>query len=172
MISNVVISQPNELIASITQNNTNLTVNSVGGTPNYVYEWIGPFGFSSSNQSIVPTTNAQYTVFVTDANGCVSEVDFNVNWISTSLESINILNFNIFPNPSDNDFNIEFNSLISQNLTLRVFNSVGDIIFIDNLESYIGEYKKQISLKEYSKAIYLLEIKTDDGIVNKKLILQ
>ena len=170
--SNVVISQPNELIVSITQNNTSLIVNLLGGTPNYVYSWVGPFGFTSSNQSILPSTNGQYTVLVTDANGCESETNFNVTWISTSLEIINILNFNIFPNPSDNNFNIEFNSLINQNVTLRVFNSVGDVIFIDNLESYIGEYKKQISLKEYSKAIYLLEIQTDDGIVNKKLILQ
>ena len=133
----------------------------------------GPFGFTSSNQSIVPPTNGQYIVFVTDANGCISDTNyFNVTWISTSLESINIINLNIYPNPSDNEFNIVFNSLIGQNLKLRIFNSVGDIIFIDNLENYSGEYKKTIDLSKYTKAIYFIEIETDDGVINKKLILQ
>ena len=43
---------------------------------------------------------------------------------------------------------------------------------MDNVKNHIGEYRNSISLEEYSKAIYFLEIQTDDGIVNKKLILQ
>ena len=41
-----------------------------------------------------------------------------------------------------------------------------------NLNNHIGKYSNSISLEKYSKAIYFLEIQTDDGIVNKKLILQ
>ena len=39
------------------------------------------------------------------------------------------------------------------------------------MENYIGKYNKQISLKEYPKAIYMFEIQTDYGIVNQKIIL-
>jgi hypothetical protein len=46
------------------------------------------------------------------------------------------------------------------------------VLVTESLEQFIGEYTKQINLKEYSKGIYFLEIKTDAGIINKKLILQ
>ncbi|HIE74103.1 MAG TPA: T9SS type A sorting domain-containing protein, partial [Flavobacteriales bacterium] len=37
---------------------------------------------------------------------------------------------------------------------------------------FIGEYVKSINLEQYNKAIYFLEIETDDGVITKKLILQ
>jgi len=42
----------------------------------------------------------------------------------------------------------------------------------DDLQQFIGEYTKQINLNENAKGIYFLEIETNDGVVNKKLILQ
>jgi hypothetical protein len=42
----------------------------------------------------------------------------------------------------------------------------------DDLQQFIGEYTKQINLHENAKGIYFLEIETNDGVVNKKLILQ
>ena len=90
----------------------------------------------------------------------------------TSVEDFNIDRLVVYPNPSRDMFNVEFTSLITQTLQVRIINSLGDIVFIDNLENYIGQYKKLINLNEYSKAIYFLEIQTNDGVINKKLILQ
>ena len=42
----------------------------------------------------------------------------------------------------------------------------------ETLENFEGEYTKSFNLSEYSKGVYLLELDTDLGIVNKKLILQ
>jgi hypothetical protein len=41
-----------------------------------------------------------------------------------------------------------------------------------DLQQFIGEYTKQINLKENAKGIYFLEIETNDGVVNKKIMLQ
>jgi hypothetical protein len=49
---------------------------------------------------------------------------------------------------------------------------IGEIILKDRLDAFIGEYTKQINLKENAKGIYFLEIETNDGVINKKLILQ
>jgi hypothetical protein len=51
-------------------------------------------------------------------------------------------------------------------------NLIGEIIFTENLIDFEGEYKHSFNLSEYSKGVYLLEIDTDNGIVNKKLMLQ
>jgi len=51
-------------------------------------------------------------------------------------------------------------------------NVIGEELISDNLEQFIGEYTKQINLSENAKGIYFLEIETNDGVINKKLILQ
>ena len=81
-------------------------------------------------------------------------------------------NIQIFPNPSRDIFNITFISESLQNLKVRILNLIGEQVYAENLGKFVGLYTKQINLKEYPKAIYFLEIETDDGVINKKLILQ
>jgi len=40
------------------------------------------------------------------------------------------------------------------------------------LNEFVGEYTKQVNLSTYTKGVYFLEITTDNGVINKKLILQ
>ena len=135
----------------------------------YTYEW----NTSEVTGQITPLIDGDYWVIVTDANGCISDTSFfKVEWIHTIVEDLNIKQLIIYPNPSIDIFNIEFTSLSRQNLEIRIINSIGEIIYLENLENYTGEYSKAINLKEYSKAFYFLEITTNGGIINKKLILQ
>ena len=78
----------------------------------------------------------------------------------------------VYPNPSNGIFNMTFTSEIIQNLKVRVFDIVGKELIKEDLQEFIGEYTKQINLKDNSKRIYFLEIETNDGIINQKLILQ
>ena len=43
---------------------------------------------------------------------------------------------------------------------------------METLEKLEGKYTKSFNLSEYSIGVYLLELDTESGIVNKKLILQ
>jgi hypothetical protein len=121
----------------------------------------------------IPGTYVLY-VIETDNIGCIGDTVFlSVNVSnSTNVEDLNIDKLTIYPNPSQDVFNVEFTSLVRQDLELRIINSIGEIVYIDNVNNHIGAYSNSISLEEYSTAIYFLEIQTDDGIVNKKLILQ
>ena len=78
----------------------------------------------------------------------------------------------IYPNPSKDVFNITFTSERVQDLRVRVLNVVGEEIVKEELQKYIGEYTKQINLEDNAKGIYFLEIETNNGIINKKLVLQ
>jgi hypothetical protein len=69
-------------------------------------------------------------------------------------------------------FNVTFTSETIQDLKVRILNIVGEELINENLEQFIGEYTKQIDLTNNAKGIYLLEIETNDGVINKKLILQ
>jgi hypothetical protein len=83
-----------------------------------------------------------------------------------------IANLDVYPNPSRDVFNISFTSEGIQDLKVRVLNLIGEELINDKLEQFIGEYTKAIDLSENAKGIYFLEIETNDGIINKKLILQ
>ena len=80
-------------------------------------------------------------------------------------------NLTIYPNPSRDIFNISFISESIQRLDIRIINQLGEIIFDDIHEKFVGEYTKSVNLKNYAKGVYFLEIITDGGVVNKKLVL-
>ena len=113
-----------------------------------------------------------------DPNGGAYKSD---NWTSLvywTMPSIRldageaITNLDIYPNPSRDIFNITFTSEEVQDLKVRVVNVVGEEIIKENLQQFVGEYVKSINLNKYVKGIYFLEIETNHGIINKKLILQ
>ena len=83
-----------------------------------------------------------------------------------------ITHLDIYPNPSRDIFNVSFTSEKIQNLKVRILNVIGEDLISDDLQQFIGEYTKQIDLNGNAKGIYFLEIETNDGVINKKLILQ
>ena len=98
--------------------------------------------------------------------GSLEECEVNCN--ATSIVETN-LDINIYPNPSSNIFNLEFNS--DSETEILVTNVLGEQVYIESTKS-IGEFNTQIDLSNYSKGIYNLTIKTSDGLSNHKLILQ
>ena len=83
-----------------------------------------------------------------------------------------INNLDVYPNPSRDIFNVTFTSEDVQNLEVRIINVIGEVVYTENLNEFVGEYTKQVDLATYTKGVYFLEITTGNGVVNKKLILQ
>ena len=81
-------------------------------------------------------------------------------------------NLDVYPNPSRDIFNVTFVAEDVQDLEVRVINVVGEVVYTEALEQFVGEYTKQIDLTDNSKGVYFLEITTNAGVVNKKLIIQ
>ena len=40
------------------------------------------------------------------------------------------------------------------------------------MKQFVGQYAKSLDLSEYNKGVYLLEINTNFGKINKKILLQ
>ena len=85
---------------------------------------------------------------------------------------VSIDNLDVYPNPSRDIFNVSFTSEDAQDLEVRVINVVGEVVYTENLEQFTGEYNKEIDLVTYTKGVYFLEITTNNGVINKKIILQ
>ena len=115
-------------------------------------------------------------------NGCIqifdnigsytSLLDCQLNCTSTFIRSEDIEDLTIYPNPSTDVFNISFTSVQMQNLRVIIRNLLGEKLIQEDLIQFVGKYNQQINLEDNAKGIYFLEIETDAGIINKKLILQ
>ncbi|MFT7079000.1 MAG: gliding motility-associated-like protein [Cryomorphaceae bacterium] len=74
----VEIFEPSEIVLDITVTNIDcfgdadgaITVSTTGGTSTLDFSWIGPNGFTSSNQNLSGLEPGDYEVTVEDANGC------------------------------------------------------------------------------------------------------
>ena len=92
--------------------------------------------------------------------------------VKTSILNANTLDFKVYPNPSNNIFNIELNTISQESIKIKVMNTIGDIIYSNELVNYKGEYSSKIDLTQQAKGIYLLDIMTNQEIIKVKLILQ
>ena len=168
-----VINGPTAILTTISQPSFDLESNTIGGTPNYSYQWLFLGSVVGTNVNYTPMQNGDYMVVITDANGCIdsSEV-YSVTNIPSSISEYLTDKLMIYPNPSRNIFNVSFISEEVQNLKVRIVNVIGEDLLTEYLQQFAGKYVRAINLNEYSKGIYFLEIETEDGIINKKLILQ
>ena len=114
--------------------------------------------------------NCQESVTGTGTYASLSACQANCN--NVSVVEIGLTNFKIFPNPSSDLFNISFSSNEVQDLRVRVLNSISEEVLIIELNQFYGVYSKQINLTNNAKGIYFLEIENNNGVINKKLILQ
>lgn len=77
--------------------------------------------------------------------------------LSTSIETLNATSFNVYPNPSTGEFNINLTNEKANNVNLTVRNVVGKTILSKNVK-VAGQQTETISLADYSKGIYFLTI--------------
>ena len=61
---------------------------------------------------------------------------------------------------------------ITLDFSLSLINVIGQFVIIDKQELFSGEYVKQVDVSNYANGVYFIELKTDSGVITKKLILQ
>jgi hypothetical protein len=94
------------------------------------------------------------------------------NCLITSVYAQGIESLMIYPNPADKIVNIQFSTIVKQSIKIRLISTLGEIIFIENLQNYSGDYSKKINLEGYSKGIYFIKIISEKGIGVKKIIIE
>ena len=78
----------------------------------------------------------------------------------------------IYPNPSTGEFIIEMNIPKPTDLEIKLLDVIGQLIYEKKLNKYVGAYQKSIYVGAISKGIYNLQLISNEGIINKKIIIQ
>jgi hypothetical protein len=173
-ISNLLINEPSQLIATIS--NTNASCSSCtdgaassivsGGTPIYTYLWQPIIG-NTPSMSNLPV--GCYTCTVTDANGCsviaTTCISFGTGIAQTQNESSNL---NVYPNPSNGVFTIS-NTINTDKLEVIIINTLGQTVMIKTIKN---ASQTTIDMSKMSKGVYYLQAKISDSTRVFKLILE
>jgi hypothetical protein len=143
----------------------------MGGTPNYTYQWLFANVVMGTNASYTPTQNGDYTVVVTDANGCVDSSDvFTFTSIPSSIAEHLIDNLRIYPNPFTDQTTINFLNPSDVIVEIALFDPTGrkvkNLKLIKNKQSIILEKGNLAS------GMYMLLIRTENYTSKSKLIIR
>ena len=105
-------------------------------------------------------------------NDCgVDSVVKQINIIAVSIKEVSGINgIMIFPNPTNDNVNIQFNTEENTNVEIKLLNSLGQCLWTDSQILNDGSYHNKISLKGFAKGFYLINISTGKGSITKRLI--
>ncbi|MEO6167460.1 MAG: MopE-related protein, partial [Chitinophagales bacterium] len=107
-------------------------------------------------------------------NGIDDNCDGYIDEFGTGIEEVKSISlFNIFPNPANNQTTLQFTLPHTSQVNVAVFDLSGKKInsLIDD-EMQQGNHSLQLYTTQFSKGVYLLRMKSADGIHNEKLIIQ
>ncbi len=148
---------------SIEYNNDIIQANAT----NAEYQWVdcnnGNYPIDGANeQSFSPTSNGDYAVIVTqnncsDTSSCVNVSNVSVNQLTN--------NVSLYPNPTDDYVKIQFNNI--KNRSVSIISSTGIKLYACENNTL----EMSISLKEFPKGIYFVEIQEEEKKVIKLLKL-
>lgn len=150
------------------QNNSTGTGNS--------YFWDFGDGNTSTDQNPVHTyTNSGYhTVTLIVTGECNTDTLTTQILISiTGLEDHQgISEFNLFPNPSTGTLNISYISASEEKADITVLSLDGRIVYSERFNVSSGLNKHTVVLDQLAAGSYILEVKTSNGLVKEKVIIQ
>lgn len=144
-------------VPTIINNGGSLTSSEIGTS----YQWfINGNPVASSNSVTVPiTTNGNYTVEVFYANGC-SEISAPYIVAGVGIETYELNNFSVYPNPTNGILTIKGVDLKSK--TVDVYSLVGQLV----LNATIGDEGK-VDISSLNEGVYFIIVNN----ITKRIIL-
>ena len=156
-----------------------LTVQFYDQSINSPTSWSWHFGdgniASQQNPSYTYINSGNYTVSLTATNSYGSDTEAKYNYIvaPSGIEDIDFISFiSIHPNPNTGEFVIEIEFTKPTDLDIELLNVIGQVIYEENLNKYAGAYKKSIDVGNNETGIYILQLITEKGTINKKIIIE
>lgn len=155
----------------ITQVADSLTSNAATGNQWYVNDTLIINGGNTNH--LKPTKSGIYKSVVTDSNGC-SKTSNLINVAVTALNDVLVEEIKLVssPNPSKGLVNISFGMNVKKNLTLEIFNALGQKLHEENYPGFIGKYNKTLDMSSYGAGMYILKINHNNKTYLKKIIIE
>lgn len=154
--------QTTQSIVDNTGDNTgSISINVTGGTAPYEFLWSN----GATTPIITHLNGGEYSVVVTDANGCMQEFTFTVGGIINPTSEPELsFDLKIYPNPVSRGAStvLEFATESSHRVNLKLYDVVGKLIKAETFEIGIGITNQLIQMPDIP-GLYMIRIIADDG---------
>jgi hypothetical protein len=108
---------------------------------------------------------------ITNQFGCSTRDSAIVNVGPTSVEVISPWNFNLYPNPSQGEFNLDISGLTSQKVNITILNSLGNMVYQKEYIPSYGVLQDIIRLKDKAKGVFLITISDGKNKLSKRIVI-
>ena len=88
------------------------------------------------------------------------------------MESINVLNVSTYPNPATDFLNIVLHQKDNEKLNVTVFNMSGSLVYSELFAGTSGVNNLQLSVGEYAKGLYLVNVESQKASVQTRFIVK
>jgi SprB-like repeat protein/peptidase C25-like protein len=160
----VSISHTNETVAGA--NDGTATATPAGGIPPYEYLWSD----GQTTQTATGLAPGDYTVTVTDANGCTSTESVTIEAGVDAVEEIpGLRSLNLFPNPAGGVVHLELVLENADEVRLELTDATGKRLRNEPL-GMGTRFDRQLDLGGYPGGVYLLKIWVGENFVSRRVV--
>jgi PKD repeat protein len=159
--------------ASFNQSIGSFTVQFLNNSTNASsYSW--DFGdgntSTSANPSYTYSTGGDFTVVLTATNGDCSNT-FTINLTSVSVsENVAFEDLMVFPNPTENELNIQFSSFDSGIMNATIFNVAGQIVSAEAFAVNAGNMFHTIDTSNLESGVYFVNLNNNNSNITIRVI--
>ena len=163
---------------------TTWTYNDDGGTVTFTntstnatsYEWDFGDGTTSTEENPVHTyqQNGEYEVTLTAFNDCgFASNTITITVMVNAVEEIpGIQVFELFPNPNSGQFTLRLEGLPLDELNISLVNVIGQRLTDEKVDFSTGKLHKEFNLSELPTGTYILQLRSADKVLHKKLVIE
>lgn len=99
----------------------------------------------------------------------VTQAPFNFNWmefsfVTTNNEVANFKQIQVFPNPTDGQFQIRADLNEAQNVEMQVFNLLGQLILTKQVNA-VSTFQETLDLSDFPNGQYFIKVQSENGAV-------
>ncbi len=156
---------------SVVPGNTHFGVNP------HTYTW----SVGGNTQGISVSTAGNYSVTITDSNGCTLQLsatvaqnnDDSCKSLKVSVSEIERQYISLYPNPAGNAVALKFFSNAAEALQFRITDITGKVVLVENMAAKAGENNISLSLSGITPGMYFVNISSAGTLYKgQKLVIQ
>ena len=123
------------------------------------------------NPSIAGLGTHVVTYSYTDANSCESSAQSSI-FVDACLgiESEEIDNLLIYPNPAIDEIYIEYQNTSANEAEIILVSNDGKVVFSSTIKDN-SNFKEKLDVSNFSKGVYFIRIKTNSTLIVEKIVL-
>ena len=145
------------------------SITVTGGTAPFTFSWDGTDSTDEDPTGLAP---GDYSVTITDANGCEFTSETITVVVNGIEEMVNIINVMLYPNPTNGIVDVRMNGLNGESVTAILMDGLGREISQEDLGNLTGEKVHTMDLGSVESGIYYLRLQVNEASEVLRIVKQ